>query len=131
MIFTLIELLVVIAIIARPDRPAAARRAGGPRGRPPGAVRQQPQADRPGRPILASAIGCFPGGSNVSAYEVKPGDPGENWDKQAMMLPYMEQSSVYNPINFSLVSLGGGGYDGYQSNTTGVTTMISTFQCPS
>ena len=44
----------------RADRPAAARRAGGPRGRPAGAVRQQPQADRPGacttttRPTTAS-----------------------------------------------------------------------------
>ena len=32
----------------RPDRPAAAGRAGGPRGGPPRPVRQQPQADRPG-----------------------------------------------------------------------------------
>ena len=31
-----------------PDRPAAAGRPGGPRGRPPRPVRQQPQADRPG-----------------------------------------------------------------------------------
>ena len=33
----------------RPDRPAPAGRAGGPRGGPAGPVRQQPQADRPGR----------------------------------------------------------------------------------
>ena len=45
--FTLIELLVVIAIIARPDRPAPAGRAGGPRGGPARPVRQQPEADRP------------------------------------------------------------------------------------
>ena len=32
----------------RPDRPAAAGRAGGPRGGPAVAVRQQPEADRPG-----------------------------------------------------------------------------------
>ena len=38
--FTLIELLVVIAIIARPDRAAAARRPGRPRGGPAGAVRR-------------------------------------------------------------------------------------------
>ena len=31
----------------RPDRPAAARRPGGPRGGPPHPVHQQPQADRP------------------------------------------------------------------------------------
>ena len=51
--FTLIELLVVIAIIADPDRPAAAGRAEGPRGRRADQVRQQPQADRPGRPQLS------------------------------------------------------------------------------
>ena len=32
----------------RPDRPAAARRAVGPRGRPPDPVHEQPEADRPG-----------------------------------------------------------------------------------
>ena len=46
--FTLIELLVVIAIIGVLIAPAAAGRAGGPRGRPPRPVHQQPQADRPG-----------------------------------------------------------------------------------
>ena len=46
--FTLIELLVVIAIIAVLDRPVAARGAIGPRGRPPGPVRQQHEANRAG-----------------------------------------------------------------------------------
>ena len=36
----------------RPDRPAPARRAGGPRGRPAVAMHQQPQADRHRRPQL-------------------------------------------------------------------------------
>ena len=36
-----------------PDRPAAAGRAEGPRGRQPHQVRQQPQAARPGRPPLS------------------------------------------------------------------------------
>ena len=36
----------------RADRPAPARRPGGPRGRPPHPVHQQPQAARPGRPQL-------------------------------------------------------------------------------
>ena len=50
--FTLIELLVVIAIIAVLIALLAAGRAGGARGRPPRAVHQQPQADRPGLPQL-------------------------------------------------------------------------------
>ena len=46
--FTLIELLVVIAIIAILIAPAAARRAGGPRGGAADPVLEQPEADRPG-----------------------------------------------------------------------------------
>ena len=61
--FTLIELLVVIAIIAVLDRPAAARRPGGPRGGSPLAVRQQPEAARawPRRTTSQSRVGCYPG----------------------------------------------------------------------
>ena len=45
----------------RPDRPAAAGRAGRPRGRTTCPVHQQPQADRPGRhTITRSYNGCFP-----------------------------------------------------------------------
>ncbi len=46
--FTLIELLVVIAIIAVLDALLLSRRPGGPRGGTPIAMREQPQADRPG-----------------------------------------------------------------------------------
>ena len=45
--FTLIELLVVIAIIAVLIAPPAARRPSRPRGGPPVAMRQQPEATRP------------------------------------------------------------------------------------
>ncbi|WP_435007329.1 DUF1559 domain-containing protein [Tundrisphaera lichenicola] len=130
--FTLIELLVVIAIIAvliallLPAVQAA--REAARRSQCVNNLKQLGLAAQ----NYHSAIGCFPqGGSNASSVEVKPGGAWGNWSAQAMMLPYMEQTSVYNAMNFSLVSLGGGGYDGYQSNTTGVTTMISTFQCPS
>ena len=46
--FTLIELLVVIAIIAVLIALLLARRPGGPRGRPPRPVHQQPEATGPG-----------------------------------------------------------------------------------
>ena len=39
-----------------PDRPAPARGPGGPRGRPALAVRQQPEADRPGHPQLCEHL---------------------------------------------------------------------------
>ena len=45
----------------RPDRPAAARRPGGPRGGPADPVRQQPQAARPGRRTTTRAtVGALP-----------------------------------------------------------------------
>ena len=50
--FTLIELLVVIAIIAVLIALLVAGRAGGPRGRPPRPVHQQPQAVGAGQPQL-------------------------------------------------------------------------------
>ena len=130
--FTLIELLVVIAIIAvliallLPAVQAARE-----------AARRSQCVNNLKQMGLAihnyhSAIGCFPpGGSNASSVEVNPGGAWGNWSAQAMMLPYLEQSALYNSMNFNLVSIGGGGYDGYQANTTGVTTQISAFQCPS
>ena len=46
----------------RPDRPAAAGRPGGPRGGPAGAVRQQPEADRPGAAQLPQRQRRLPDG---------------------------------------------------------------------
>ena len=46
----------------RPDRPAVARRAGGPRGGPPGPVHQQPQADRARPAQLPHGDGQVPDG---------------------------------------------------------------------
>ena len=49
------------------------------------------------------------------------------------MLPYMEQSSVYNSINWSLPQLWDAGLPlpGTQSNATAIATKISAFLCPS
>ena len=46
----------------RPDRPAAAGRAGGPRGRPPRPVHQQPEANRPGDAQLPLGEQLLPAG---------------------------------------------------------------------
>ena len=100
--FTLIELLVVIAIIARPDRAAAAGRAGGPRGGPPRPVRQQPEADRPGPAQLPRRRSAtFPPGY-VSDVDPDGDDTGPGWGWAAMILPQIEQAPVFNAINFGL-----------------------------
>ena len=104
--FTLIELLVVIAIIAvligllLPGRP------GGPRGGPPRPVRQQPQADRPGpaqlprRPRTPSRWArrstCTAGLRSFSGWA--------NWSAHALLLPYLEQTPLYNAANFMLAT---------------------------
>jgi prepilin-type N-terminal cleavage/methylation domain-containing protein/prepilin-type processing-associated H-X9-DG protein len=50
------------------------------------------------------------------------------WSAQAMMLPYMEQTPVYNSINFDFC----GGYSyGSWCNATAWTSVINTFLCPS
>ena len=64
----------MIAIIARPDRPAPARRPGGPRGRPPRPVHQQPQADRPGGPQLPRRQRRLPD-RQPRASSLRPGRP--------------------------------------------------------
>lgn len=64
-----------------------------------------------------------------SAGNVGPSTWG-NFSGQAMMLPFMEQTAVYNSCNFNLnpnPSFGIGGW----SNTTAVNTRIAAFLCPS
>ena len=50
------------------------------------------------------------------------------WSAQAEMLGYMEQTALYNSINFSYC--GGYGY-GMLANITGWTAVVNTFLCPS
>ncbi len=56
-----------------------------------------------------------------------------DWSAQVMLLPYMEQTSLYNAFNFANSSLPDpGGIPGlYQINTTGAIARIATFLCPS
>ena len=71
----------------RPDRPVAAGRAVGPRGRPPVPVRQQPQAARPGDAQLPSTSNnALPLGRTLQAGTYRP------FSQQARILGFMEQT---------------------------------------
>jgi prepilin-type N-terminal cleavage/methylation domain-containing protein len=126
--FTLIELLVVIAIIAVlialllpavQSAREAARRAQ--------CVNNLKQIG------LAlhnyhQAIGSFPLANAVS-YD-NPGSVTEwgTWSGQAMMLPYMEQTPLYNSINFMWNCWYG---FGQPLNSTAFNTIVSSYLCPS
>ncbi len=126
--FTLIELLVVIAIIAVlialllpavQSAREAARRAQ--------CVNNLKQIGL-AMHNYHQAIGSFPLGNSV-AY----GSPTDvytwgTFGHLAMLLPYMEQTAVYNSCNFSWTVWDMGGP---QYNSTASNTMISAFLCPS
>jgi prepilin-type N-terminal cleavage/methylation domain-containing protein len=130
--FTLIELLVVIAIIAvliallLPAVQAARE-----------AARRSQCINNLKQLGLAvqnyhSSLGCFPMGSaNSSSLQNQPGGAWGSYSAFAMMLPYLEQQPLYSNINFRLVCIGGGGYNGYETNISAVTSQLSVFQCPS
>ena len=129
--FTLIELLVVIAIIAVLIAlllPAvqAAREAA----RRSQCVNNLKQIGL-GMHNYQSSNACFPQGMSSAA--INPNYAGgyagwTEWSAQAELLGYMEQTAIYNSINFSFC--GGQGY-GYRANSTGALATIASFLCPS
>jgi prepilin-type N-terminal cleavage/methylation domain-containing protein/prepilin-type processing-associated H-X9-DG protein len=129
--FTLIELLVVIAIIAvliallLPAVQAAreaARRAQ--------CTNNLKQLGL-GLHNYHSSLNSFPMGVS---YTLGLPTAGHNywgqWSAQALMLPYLEQQSIYAAANFN-VPLDDGGVVGTQANTTVNQSIIATFLCPS
>ncbi len=130
--FTLIELLVVIAIIAvliallLPAVQAA--REAARRAQCTNNLKQMGLAMH----NYHDAQGCFPSG-----YLVLPGgnsimgtpdpltrDTGPGWAWGALLLPYMEQSTVFAALNVNLPCQ-------HLANTTGARVTIATYLCPS
>ena len=133
--FTLIELLVVIAIIAVLIAlllPAvqAAREAA----RRTQCVNNLKQLGL-AMANYSSANSCFPMGA---VPESTIGSSGSSlgrsawgsWSAQATMLPFLEQSPIYNAANFQVVCMGNVG-QGADANYTVVLTKINAFLCPS
>jgi len=129
--FTLIELLVVIAIIAvliallLPAVQAAreaARRAQ--------CINNLKQIGL-GLHNYHQSTNVFPMGASNGPWDV-PGDADgwSVWSAQALMLPYMEQTAIYNAINFNW-GCGARGGNSSLINATAYNTRINTFLCPS
>ena len=130
--FTLIELLVVIAIIAVLIAlllPAvqAAREAA----RRSQCINNLKQIAL-GLMNYESAVTSFPLGGNQGANGPGAGccTNWAGWSAQSMILPYMEQSPVYNAINFTYLGRGGNNA-GENGNYTGTSSRINSFLCPS
>jgi prepilin-type N-terminal cleavage/methylation domain-containing protein/prepilin-type processing-associated H-X9-DG protein len=131
--FTLIELLVVIAIIAVlialllpavQSAREAARRAQ--------CINNLKQIGL-AMHNYHGTFGSFPPGSSLQPYDNQNDTWAWNdWSAHALLLGYMEQTPVYNAVNFSVppVAWGGPG-DATQAGTTALLTRINSFLCPS
>jgi prepilin-type N-terminal cleavage/methylation domain-containing protein/prepilin-type processing-associated H-X9-DG protein len=76
-----------------------------------------------------SAVGTFPPGyvSTIlpsPVFYIGGEDGGPGWSGHALLLPHLEQTSLYNTINFNLAV-------SRPENTTTVLTSLSVFNCPS
>jgi prepilin-type N-terminal cleavage/methylation domain-containing protein/prepilin-type processing-associated H-X9-DG protein len=121
--FTLIELLVVIAIIAvliallLPAVQAARE-----------AARRAQCVNNLKQIGLAmanyhDAVGCYPMSMGLDSPGFGYPEP-VSYSGLSMLLPYMEQSVVFNTINYSIIR-------GDAGNNTAMATSVSSFVCPS
>ncbi|MFO0960158.1 MAG: DUF1559 domain-containing protein [Isosphaeraceae bacterium] len=130
--FTLIELLVVIAIIgvlialllpAVQQAREAARR-----------IQCTNNLKQMGLALhnYHSAVGTFPMGNAIAAENWNGGNPSQtSWgtfSAQAMMLPYLEQTQIYNACNFNWCIWYA---DGAVLNATVWNLKVDAFMCPS
>jgi len=129
--FTLIELLVVIAIIAvliallLPAVQAA--REAARRAQCVNSLRQMGLALH----NYESSVSKFPPGNVTATIDVGMGlSSWTGWSPHAMLLPYLEQSPLYNAANFMLICAQES-TRGDRANSTVVLTRIATFLCPS
>ncbi len=133
--FTLIELLVVIAIIAvliallLPAVQAARE-----------AARRSQCLNNLKQLGLAmhnyhDTLGSLPAGYPVWVWATDPTVPAAHarWSTLAALTPFLEQSAVFNALNFGFPMVGGPGqgYAIFPPNTTAVATKIALFLCPS
>jgi prepilin-type N-terminal cleavage/methylation domain-containing protein/prepilin-type processing-associated H-X9-DG protein len=129
--FTLIELLVVIAIIAvliallLPAVQAARE-----------AARRSQCVNNLKQIGLAlhnyhGVNNVFPMGSGSGVQNLNSYNSKHNWSIHAAMLPQMEQTPIYNAINFNMGTDSGAGSLAYAVNSTVLTTQIKSFLCPS
>jgi prepilin-type N-terminal cleavage/methylation domain-containing protein/prepilin-type processing-associated H-X9-DG protein len=131
--FTLIELLVVIAIIAvlialllpavQSAREAARR------------IQCTNNLKQLGLALqnYHSSFANFP----LGALQVRDGTGALRgtdwglWSAQAMLLPYLEQATLYNACNFAVPNQGNAGIDTTSMQVTAITTVVNGFLCPS
>ncbi len=120
--FTLIELLVVIAIIAVLIAlllPAVQ------------AAREAARRAQCVNNLKQFGLALHNYESSISSLPWGAGPWGWNdWSTQTLMLPYLEQTPLYNSINFFATGADGFGNIG-TGNTTSVYTKVNAFLCPS
>jgi len=132
--FTLVELLVVIAIIAvlialllpavQAAREAARRAQCTNNMKQLGLALQNYHTGQNAFPL-----GGSPTPANYNNFVCCPQGGWGSWSAQSMLLPYLEQTAVYNAQNFALNMRGD--YWGEVINTTATQSRIQAFLCPS